>query len=279
MTARLSRPLLAGLVLALSALVGGCAIPLPNFQAAPASPAPTTAPIRRPVSDPADRPASPGQLPTREPIVDPRPQFAMVEEQPTGPATPRTPSPVPENPPAMARTPTASPYPPLTAPQTPHLPPTQPTAPRTPQNALAGLPTPPPGGFHWEPHRAGEGPVRILIGLDDQEAWVYQAGVPIGRTRISTGRSGFETPTGRFEILEKNEDHVSNLYEDGEMPFMQRLTWDGIALHGGELPGYPASHGCIRLPHAFAEALFGITDFDSTEVVVLDNLTSTNEIG
>ena len=143
----------------------------------------------------------------------------------------------------------------------------------------APLPAPPPGGFHWEPQRADAGPVRILIGLEDQEAWVYRAGVPIGRARISTGREGYETPTGRFEILEKNRDHVSNLYEDGEMPFMQRLTWDGIALHGGKLPGYPASHGCIRLPHAFAEALFRITDFDTTEVVVLDNLSPVDNIG
>ena len=76
---------------------------------------------------------------------------------------------------------------------------------------------------------------------------------------ISSGKAGKETPTGTFEILQKKQMHHSNLYNNAPMPFMQRLTWDGIALHAGKLPGYPASHGCIRLPAAFAKLLFAET--------------------
>ena len=76
---------------------------------------------------------------------------------------------------------------------------------------------------------------------------------------MSTGQPGYETPTGSFAILQKNRDHRSNLYNGAPMPFMQRLTWDGVALHAGEIPGRPASHGCIRLPMAFARNLFAVT--------------------
>ena len=96
----------------------------------------------------------------------------------------------------------------------------------------------------------------VVVSLPAQMVHVYRNGVRIGVSTISSGKAGKETPTGTFEILQKKQMHHSNLYDNAPMPFMQRLTWDGIALHAGKLPGYPASHGCVRLPHAFAKALF-----------------------
>ena len=124
-----------------------------------------------------------------------------------------------------------------------------------------------PGEFLWYPQIAPEGPVVLVVSLDEQRAYVYRNGIAIGVSTISSGKAGKETPTGVFTILQKNKDHRSNLYNDAPMPYMQRLTWDGIALHGGHLPGYPASHGCVRLPQAFAEKLFGITRFGDSVVV------------
>ena len=124
-----------------------------------------------------------------------------------------------------------------------------------------------PGEFLWYPQIAPEGPVVLVVSLDEQRADVYRNGIAIGVSTISSGKTGKETPTGVFTILQKNKDHRSNLYNDAPMPYMQRLTWDGIALHGGHLPGYPASHGCVRLPQAFAEKLFAITRFGDSVVV------------
>jgi lipoprotein-anchoring transpeptidase ErfK/SrfK len=101
-------------------------------------------------------------------------------------------------------------------------------------------------------------PVTILVDLSRQTAVVYRNGVAIGMTTVSTGKKGHETPTGVFTILQKNAKHKSNLYNDAPMPYMQRLTWDGVALHAGNLPGYPQSHGCVRMPMAFAEKLFKV---------------------
>lgn len=127
-----------------------------------------------------------------------------------------------------------------------------------------------PGQFVWEKRDVYEGPLKIVAVLDIQRMYVFQNDQLIGFSTISAGKKGKETPTGYFNILQKNIDHKSNIYSNAPMPYMQRLTWDGIALHGGHIPGYPASHGCIRLPHAFAKALFGVTDMDQ-EVVVLQN--------
>ena len=124
-----------------------------------------------------------------------------------------------------------------------------------------------PGEFLWYPQIAPEGPVVLVVSLDEQRAYVYRNGIAIGVSTISSGKAGKETPTGVFTILQKNKDHKSNLYNNAPMPYMQRLTWDGIALHGGHLPGYPASHGCVRQPQAFAEKLFGITRFGDSVVV------------
>jgi hypothetical protein len=124
-----------------------------------------------------------------------------------------------------------------------------------------------PGDFLWAPDIAPAGPVMIIVSLRDQRAHVYRNGVPIGISTVSTGKEGHETPTGVFTILQKRVDHKSNLYNSAPMPYMQRLTWDGIALHAGNLPGYPASHGCIRLPKAFAEKLYSTTSLGLTVVI------------
>lgn len=123
------------------------------------------------------------------------------------------------------------------------------------------------GQFLWAPQIAPEGPVTIIVSLKTQKAYAYRNGLPIGVSTVSTGRKAYATPTGVFTILQKDIDHKSNLYEDAPMPFMQRLTWGGVAMHGGNLPGYPASHGCIRLPLAFAKLLYGITRLGLTVVI------------
>lgn len=126
------------------------------------------------------------------------------------------------------------------------------------------------GEFVWRPEQAPTGNVLIEINLAEQRAMIYRNGALIGITTISTGRPGYETPSGVFTILQKRKEHYSNLYDDAPMPYMQRLTWGGVALHGGDLPGYPASHGCIRLPHGFARLLYDVTTFDT--VVVIDDV-------
>jgi hypothetical protein len=134
-------------------------------------------------------------------------------------------------------------------------------------------PTPPtkpalkPGQFTWHPDRSPQGPVVIIVSLADQFAYVYRNGIRIGTTTVSTGRPGHVTPTGVFTILEKQTMHHSNLYDGAPMPFMERLTWGGVCLHAGGLPGYPSSHGCVHLPLEFAKLLYGVTDRGTTVVV------------
>ena len=127
-----------------------------------------------------------------------------------------------------------------------------------------------PGEFIWTPDAVPAGPLVMVISLDEQRAYVYRNGLRIGVSTVSTGKKGKETPTGVFTILQKKKEHKSSLYNDAPMPFMQRLTWDGIALHAGNLPGYPASHGCVRLPYEFARRLFDITTFGMTVVVAAE---------
>ncbi len=102
-------------------------------------------------------------------------------------------------------------------------------------------------------------PVLAIVSIADQNISLYGADGLIERSPISSGTAENPTPTGIYGITQKNRWHESNVYSGAEMPFMQRLTWDGVALHEGKLPGYAASHGCIRLPGAFAERLFGMT--------------------
>lgn len=112
--------------------------------------------------------------------------------------------------------------------------------------------------------------VLITVSLASQQMHVFRDGVLWRSSPVSTGKRGKETPQGVFAILQKKKFHRSNLYSNAPMPFMQRLTWDGIAIHAGQLPGYPASHGCIRIPREFAKELFTITGLTSTAVIVVD---------
>jgi hypothetical protein len=108
------------------------------------------------------------------------------------------------------------------------------------------------------PREAGE-PIMAIVSIKSQQVTFYDAEGWIFRAPVSTGTTGRETPAGVFAILEKDPDHHSSMYDDAWMPNMQRITWNGIALHGGPLPGYAASHGCVRMPYDFAEKLFDKT--------------------
>lgn len=140
-----------------------------------------------------------------------------------------------------------------------------------------------PQDYTWYPQRAGSGPVLVFVSIPRQEAVVYRNGVRIGRAAVSTGRDGHQTPTGVFQILQKEQEHYSKTYNNAPMPHMQRLTWDGVALHAGFNPGRPDSHGCIRLPAGFAKELFGVTRTGGTVVVSnsakLPTMTLVDDIG
>ncbi len=126
-----------------------------------------------------------------------------------------------------------------------------------------------PNQFVWKDNGSSE-PVSIVISLQEQRAFVYRGSTMIAATTISSGKDGKDTPVGTYPILQKNAVHKSSLYDDASMPFMQRLTWDGIAIHAGRNPGFPASHGCIRVPLGFAKQLFGVTTLGTTVTVTDD---------
>lgn len=151
----------------------------------------------------------------------------------------------------------------------------------SPAHALAEVPAPSitvagaveklkPGEYIWAPQVAPAGPIMVIVSLQKQRAYIYRNGVIIGVSTVSTGSEGRETPVGIFTVLQKHIDHKSNLYNNAPMPFMQRLTWDGIAMHAGNIPGVPASHGCIRLPAAFAKLLYGVTPMGMTVIITDD---------
>jgi hypothetical protein len=127
-----------------------------------------------------------------------------------------------------------------------------------------------PGEYVWEPELSPEGPVAILVSLPEQMAHVYRNGLEIGVTTVSTGRKGHRTPTGVFVILQKDKHHHSSIYHNASMPNAQRLTWDGVFLHAGGLPGYPSSHGCVHLPLEFSAKLFEITHLGAAVIVADD---------
>ena len=124
-----------------------------------------------------------------------------------------------------------------------------------------------PGEYVWAPQIAPVGPLLLIVNLNSQRAVLYRNGVPVAASSVSTGRPGYRTPTGVFTILQKHVEHYSTTYDNAPMPYLQRLTWRGIALHAGQLPGYPASHGCIRLPDGFARLLYGVTKLGRTVVI------------
>lgn len=168
-----------------------------------------------------------------------------------------------------------TPKPPATAPAPPAAQPPRPGT-TSAKPAAAGpdaaTATPPlkPGQFLWMPELSPQGPVVVVVSLPEQRAHVYRNGVRIGVSTISSGMRGFETRTGVYPIIERQTEHYSNLYDNAPMPYMLRLTWSGTALHAGRIPGYPASHGCIRLPKPFAQVLFD-TVRRGTVVVIADD--------
>jgi hypothetical protein len=128
-----------------------------------------------------------------------------------------------------------------------------------------------PGQYTWHPDRQPEGPVAIIVSIPQQRVHVYRNGVRIAVSTCSTGKPGHSTPTGVFTVLQKDADHRSSTYNNAPMPNMNRLTWSGIALHAGNLPGYPASHGCVRLPLEFSAKLFGITHIGTPVIIAGSN--------
>ena len=116
------------------------------------------------------------------------------------------------------------------------------------------------------PRDAGE-PIMAIVSIKSQQVTIYDADGWILRAPASTGTTGRETPAGVFSVVEKDKDHHSNLYDDASMPNMERITWSGIALHGGPLPGYAASHGCVRMPYGFAERLFDKTQIGMRVII------------
>lgn len=124
-----------------------------------------------------------------------------------------------------------------------------------------------PGQWVWAQEVAPRGPVLVYVDLSRQIATVYRNGVRIAVTSVSSGKPGHDTPTGIFTILQKDARHRSSTYNNAPMPYQQRLTWDGVALHAGGLPGYPESHGCVHLPIEFAKKLFATTEMGGTVIV------------
>ena len=136
-----------------------------------------------------------------------------------------------------------------------------------PGSVIGAAETLKPGEYLWAPEIAPRGPLLLIVSLATQRATLYRNGIPIAITTVSTGKPGHRTPVGVFTILQREAKHFSSIYDNAPMPYMQRLTWGGVALHGGNLPGYPASHGCIRLPHEFARLLYGATRLGMTVIV------------
>lgn len=120
--------------------------------------------------------------------------------------------------------------------------------------------------------RLSSAPVMAIVGVKDQRISLYDAHGGVMRAKVSSGSVGYETPPGTYTILQKNKEHYSNLYDDAAMPFMQRLTWSGVALHEGVLPGYPASHGCVRMPGGFAEQIFPLTKIGMRVIIARDSV-------
>lgn len=128
-----------------------------------------------------------------------------------------------------------------------------------------------PGQYLWRDDDLSLGDISLVINRSAQVALVYRGSTLVAVSSVSTGKPGKRTPLGDFTILQKKVWHRSNLYSNAPMPYMQRLTWDGIALHAGVNPGYPASHGCIRLPSGFAKLLYGVTRMGASVAVIDDD--------
>jgi hypothetical protein len=136
--------------------------------------------------------------------------------------------------------------------------------------AAPKLGRPAPATEATAPRDAGE-PIMAIVSIKGQQVTLYDANGWILRAPVSTGTTGRETPAGVFAVVERNREHRSNMYDDASMPNMQRITWNGIALHGGPLPGYAASHGCVRMPFGFAEKLFDKTRIGMRVIISREN--------
>ena len=124
-----------------------------------------------------------------------------------------------------------------------------------------------PDQYTWNPDASPEGVVGIIVDLKRQMLHVYRGGKQIARAAVSTGIKSHPTAPGTYTILTKNIKYHSEKYHEASMPFMERLTWDGMAIHGGNNPGRPSSHGCIHVPLDFAEKLYGITQEGDTVLI------------
>ena len=122
------------------------------------------------------------------------------------------------------------------------------------------------------PSRPAGAPLVAVVGLAEQRISIYDAKGKIMESPVSSGQPGYETPAGIYSIVQKEEEHYSNVYDDASMPFMERITWTGMALHSGVLPGYAASHGCVRLPYEFAERLYDVTSLGMRVIVVREEI-------
>ena len=120
------------------------------------------------------------------------------------------------------------------------------------------------------------GPIVIAISVENQQMKIYDQNGLFAESPVSTGMQGHSTPTGVFSIIQKNKYHRSNIYSGAPMPYMQRITWSGIALHAGALPGYPASHGCIRMPMNFAMRMWGWTRMGARVIVTPGDISPTD---
>lgn len=129
-----------------------------------------------------------------------------------------------------------------------------------------------PNEYRWYAGKVEAGPVEVVMSLADQRAYAFRSGELLGVATISSGKEGKTSPYGRFQILEKKRMHRSIRYDNAPMPWMMRLNWYGVAMHAGHNPGYPASHGCIRLPSGFAQKLFAIAQVGSFVYVTPDPL-------
>ncbi len=123
------------------------------------------------------------------------------------------------------------------------------------------------GDFTWAPQIAPSGPIMVLVSIEEQRAYTYRNGVLIGIASVSTGKRGHETPTGVFQTFLKDRNHHSSTYHNAAMPYTEKLTQDGIALHAGGVPGYPESHGCVHLPSEYARLLFDAAPKGMTVVI------------
>lgn len=232
--------------------------PHPSFPELSASLAPRKHSVAAPAKAAAQGPVAHEQTPTEQPVPPPAAapsrlprQLPQVQALPRPIVAPPVERPVPLSPAPAPAPATAPPAPVASLGSTDVL---------APEKELTPAPAVATGSS-----KAG---VLIVVSLASQRAFVFKDGELWGSTTVSTGKKGKRTPTGRYTILEKQVHHRSRTYDNAPMPYMQRLTWGGVALHAGHVTGRPASHGCIRLPRSFAKKLYNLTDFGSTTVVV-----------